>query len=167
MKRQIMVGAALVAVMAGGVYSEAALAAGRRGSEDKAAGDCQAPESGKRGRDFQAKMAKKLGLTAEQKVQVDKILAAERETVEPLLKKLGESRKSIREASEAVTFDEAAVRRLAAGETEVRTELIVSHARTRSKINALLTAEQREKAGKMLPPPLMRGDRPSQPPEGF
>lgn len=102
------------------------------------------------GRHF-ARLARALDLTDAQKEQVKAILETEREKVAPLRQKLGETREKIRRAVEATPFDEAAVRSLAASQNETRTEMIVSRARVQSKIFALLSPEQRERAKKFRP----------------
>jgi len=102
------------------------------------------------GRHF-ARLARTLDLTDAQKEQVKTILETEREKVAPLRQTLGETREKIRRAVEATPFDEAAVRSLAASQNETRTEMIVSRARAQSKIFALLSPEQRERAKKFRP----------------
>jgi Spy/CpxP family protein refolding chaperone len=102
------------------------------------------------GRHF-ARLAKALDLTDAQKEQVKAILETEREKVAPLRQKLGDTREKIRQAVEAMPFDEAAVRTLAASQNETRTEMMVSRARVQSQIFALLSPEQREQAKKFRP----------------
>lgn len=98
-----------------------------------------------------ARMARKLDLTETQQEQVKAILESERERVAPLRKQLAETREKIRQATLAEPFDEAAVRALAASQNEARVELAVSRAKARSRIHALLTPEQRERAEKFGP----------------
>ena len=98
-----------------------------------------------------ARMAKKLDLTEAQQKQVKAILESEREKAAPLLQQLAGNREKIRKAIEAERLDEAAVRTLAASQNETRVELVVSRARARSQIFALLTPEQRESARKLRP----------------
>lgn len=98
-----------------------------------------------------ARMAKKLDLTDAQQEQVKAILTSEREIVAPLRQQLAEYRQNLRKAIEAEPFDEATVRALAAGQNETRVELVVSRARTKSRIFALLTPEQQELAKKLGP----------------
>jgi Spy/CpxP family protein refolding chaperone len=97
------------------------------------------------------RMAKKLDLTEAQQEQVKAILESEREKAEPLRQQLAETREKIRKAIEAEPFDEAAVRALAASQNETRVELVVSRARVRGQIFALLSPEQREQAMKLRP----------------
>lgn len=98
-----------------------------------------------------ARMAKKLELTGIQREQVKAILDAERENVAPLRQQLAENRENLRKAIEAAPFDEAVVRALAERQNETRVELVVSRARAKSQIFALLTPEQRELAKKFRP----------------
>jgi len=97
------------------------------------------------------RIAEKLNLTEAQKEQVKAILASEREKAEPLRQQLAENRKNLRKAIEAQPFDEATVRTLAAKQNETRVELVVSRARARSQIYALLSPEQRESASRLGP----------------
>ncbi len=97
------------------------------------------------------RMAKKLDLTEAQKKQVTAILASEREKAEPLRQQLADNRENLRKAIEAEPFDEATVRALAQSQNEARVELVVSRARAKSQIYALLTPEQRELARKLGP----------------
>lgn len=167
MKRQTVIGPLLVVAMAGGIYSESALAhEGRTGRHD-APGDCREHEHRGRGGNLPARMAEELGLSAEQKTQIGKILDAERVAGKPLLKKLREAREGVREAGETAAFNEAAIRAAVAKENALRTELMVSHARTRSRINAILTAEQREAAEELLSAPMHRPGREPLRPEEF
>lgn len=95
-----------------------------------------------------ARMAKELDLTEEQQEQIRAILQTERQKAAPLRKQLAENREQIRKAAEAQPFDEAAVRALAASQNATRVELVVSRARAKSQVFALLTPEQRELAKK-------------------
>lgn len=159
MKRKMVIGPLLVVAMAGGVYSETALAHEERTGRPDSSGDCGERGHGGHGGNFLARMAEELGLSAEQKTRIGKILDDERVVGKPLLKKLREAREGVREAGEAAAFDEAAIRAAVAKENALRTELMVSHARTRSRINAILTAEQREAAEELLPAPMHRPGR--------
>lgn len=97
------------------------------------------------------RMAKRLDLTEAQKEQVTAILASGREKADPLRRQLAENRETIRKAIEAEPFDEATVRALAQSQNEARVELVVSRARTKRQIFALLSPEQQELAKKFGP----------------
>lgn len=104
---------------------------------------------------FIDRMAGVLDLTDAQKEKISAILKAEQEKHAALHKQAGEAREQLRKASQAVPFDEAAVRAIAARQAPLMTEMIVSGARVRSEIHALLTPEQRalaEKLGPMMGP---------------
>jgi protein CpxP len=98
-----------------------------------------------------ARMAKALDLTDAQKEQVKAILETEKANVAPLRQKFAETREKIRLAVETTPFDEAAVRSLAVSQNETRTEMTVSRARAESRIFALLSPEQKERAKKFRP----------------
>lgn len=100
------------------------------------------------GRHF-ARMAKELNLTEDQKTQIKTILESERQNAAPLRKQLAENREEMRKAIESQPFDESAVRALATRQNAARVELIVSRARVKSQIHALLTPEQRDMAKKL------------------
>lgn len=97
------------------------------------------------------RMAEVLGLSDAQKEQITVLLKAEQEKNAPLREQLAANRKQVKQATLAATFDEAAVQSIAAGQAQIISQLIVSHARTKSQINALLTPEQRSLAEKMGP----------------
>jgi len=149
MKRLIVIGALAVGTLAGGAWSaQAAL-----GSDlDRPALYEGRGEHGKMDSERRlARMTKKLKLTDAQKEQIQALLKGEKERVAPLREKLRESRKQLRQAAEAETFDEAAVKALAANQANLQAELIVSRLREQSQIHAILTPEQRELAEKLHP----------------
>jgi protein CpxP len=147
MKKSILIAALLAATVVGSpLYATAAdpLEESGLAVEDPAEYD--------RGRAGHfARLAEALDLTPEQQAQIKAIRADEREKVEPLLQQLRNGREELRAAVEKQPFDESAVRTLAAGQSEIRTELIVSKARMKNRIHALLTPAQREKAEKLRP----------------
>jgi Spy/CpxP family protein refolding chaperone len=102
---------------------------------------------------FEARMAKILKLTDTQKTQIKALLDTERESVEPLREKMHQSREQLKSLADATVFDEAAVRAVAVAQSQIEVELIVSHTRTRNKVNALLTPDQRELLVNLLPEP--------------
>ena len=115
-----------------------------------------APPLGERGqgqgRDHrQERMAEILGLSAEQQASIAALRESERAANAPLRERLQANREQMHQAVTADTFDEAAVRALAASQMADRTELLVSRARTRHNIQALLTSEQRALAEKLRP----------------
>ena len=146
MRRKLMITVALVAAMIG-VSTSAVLA--ERGPMPAFGGPPPGVESG--GESFEARMAKILKLTDWQKTQIKALLDAERESVAPLREKMHQSREQLKSLADAAAFDEAAVRARAVAQSQIEVELIVSHTRTLSKINALLTPDQRELLANILP----------------
>jgi Spy/CpxP family protein refolding chaperone len=116
-----------------------------------------AGDEGPRG--MKGRMAQELGLSESQKKQINALLKAEQEKSAPLREQIEENREQLRKASLTAPFNEAAVRELAAKQAQLKTELLVSHARVKSEISALLTPEQRARAEKLRPP---MGPRPGQ-----
>ncbi len=146
MKRQIIIGTVLAATLAIGPTLALAQPHAVPGH------DTTCDMHGERGpgaRHFLNRLAKKLGLTADQKKQIGALLKAEREQNGPTMQKLAEGRRRMDRAAEATTFDEAAVKTLAANQATLLQEMMVNRARTRHQIDALLTPEQREKAAKL------------------
>jgi Spy/CpxP family protein refolding chaperone len=143
MKKSLLLMSLMLATLAGGwtlTPTAASADPGRAGHE----------RGFEEGRHLQ-RMAVVLDLSDAQQAQIKAILQSERQTVAPLQKSLQASREALRQAAQADTFDEAAVRSIAAGEAATRTELIVARARTQNRIHALLTPAQRAKAEKLRP----------------
>ena len=111
------------------------------------------PHRAQDGGHFVTRMAKVLKLTEAQQEQIKAVLASEREQVQPLREKGHDLRQQLMQAGEAITFDEAAVRALATSQAQIEAEMIVARTRTHNRINALLTAEQRELQKRLRPEP--------------
>ncbi len=94
-------------------------------------------------------MARVLDLTDAQQTQIKSILEAARAATEPLHNKMDEVHQQIEAATANGQFDEAQVRALANQQAQLMADTIVEHERTKSKIFALLTTEQRAKAEEM------------------
>jgi len=138
MKRRIVISVVAAMMLVGSAYL--ALAGGGPGG-------CR---GGGPGRHID-RMAQVLDLTAAQKEKVSAIVKAEQEKTEPLRQQLFENRDKFRQTTFSEKFDEAAVRAIAAKQAQIQTELMVSHAKTKSEIFALLTPEQRTLAQKLGP----------------
>jgi protein CpxP len=149
-KNSILIAAFLAAaVVCSALYAVAAdPLSGSALAVEKRAGDGPATYDMRKERHFD-RMAEALDLTPEQREQIKAIRAAEQDKVAPLKEQLRKGREQLRVVTEQQPFDEAAVRALAADQAEIRTEMIVSHARVKNQIHALLTPEQREKAEQM------------------
>ena len=111
------------------------------------------PGMARGGEIFEARMAKVLKLTDTQQSQIKALVDAEREQLSPLMERMHDSREQLKQAADATVFDEAVVRALAVTQSQIEVELIVSHTRTRNRVNALLTAEQRELLANLMPEP--------------
>ncbi|KAB0664108.1 Spy/CpxP family protein refolding chaperone [Oryzomonas japonica] len=163
MKRQIMVCVLLAATTLGanGGWAGATGEGGHRGMDERGwgvPGMVPPPPS----EEMVARMAQRLKLTSDQQAKVKAVFAAEREKTAPLMQKMAEYHKQLRDTSRAATFDEAAIRAIATKEAQAEVELLVSFERTRSRVNALLTPEQRALAEKCPPPPPHRGHGPEE-----
>jgi protein CpxP len=102
------------------------------------------PEGFKRG-PFMGRMARVLNLTDEQREQISKIHAAEREIMKPVYEQMREIRQALDEATKDGQFNEAEVTRLAEKQGELLAQTIVSRERVHAQIWQILTPEQREK----------------------
>ncbi len=97
-------------------------------------------------RDHWGHMLQKLDLSEDQQKEVQKLTEANRDQAAALHKQMVEVRRQMRQVMNPKTFDEKALRKLAAEKAKIQTELMVNRARTHSKIYALLTPEQQELA---------------------
>ncbi len=91
---------------------------------------------------------KKLNLTDAQKKEMFSIRLEERAKMKPLVQKLKAGREQLRALPKG-QFDEAKVRSIAKGQTNIITELIVEKQRMKSRIYAVLTPDQRAKVEQM------------------
>jgi Spy/CpxP family protein refolding chaperone len=97
-------------------------------------------------------ITRQLKLTSEQQTKIRALFAKDEEKAEPLRQKLAEYRKQLQAAMNSATFDETAIRAIAARQAQTEVDLTLSKARLHSQINALLTPEQRSLAKKFSPP---------------
>ena len=95
-------------------------------------------------------MTDTLDLTDAQQAQAKQILDKEKPNFTPLMQQLKDGHKQMRALEESSTFDEAAVRSLVTQQAQAMTELIVTKARVKSELFAILTTDQKAKATKML-----------------
>jgi Spy/CpxP family protein refolding chaperone len=110
------------------------------------------PGEGRRGApgpEMMEHMARVLGLSEDQKTQIKALM----DSAGPAEDARHQKMEAIHEQLEAATangqFDEAKVRDLANQQAQLQAEGIVEHERMKSKVFALLTAEQRVKAEEM------------------
>ncbi|MCE5335707.1 MAG: Spy/CpxP family protein refolding chaperone [Desulfobacteraceae bacterium] len=94
-------------------------------------------------------LAKKLNLTEAQRKQVRTIFEEERALSEPLFQKMKEGHQQLRELGREGKFDEEKVRAAARAQSDNMVEMIVARERLHSRINAVLTPEQRARMESM------------------
>ncbi len=91
------------------------------------------------------KMGTQLGLTDKQKQEIRDICGKSRAENEALVKQLAVEQRALRALIHADTVDEAAIRAQSAKVSDIRTNLVVQHAKTSHQVRALLTPEQIKK----------------------
>ncbi len=156
MKKNLSIGIIMVALVAGPLYADALAQNSAPTSQEAVSADKDTGRWGKRGDRHFDRMAEVLQLTPEQQSQIKSIRTETREKTAPFKQQMRDLRQEMRQTSSVGTFDEDVVRSLAEDQAEIRTELMVEKARMRSRIHAILTPEQREKAEELRQ---MRGER--------
>lgn len=111
---------------------------------------------------FPPMVARVLELNDAQKQQIGKLLKEEHEKAKAQHEKMDELRRQLRQAENAATFNEVAVRRTADALAGIEADGMVARVLTYFKVNAVLTPAQRALAEKMRP----KGDEPGPPPFG-
>ena len=94
-------------------------------------------------------MARALGLSEDQKTQIKALMESIGPAEEARHQKMEEIHQQLEAATANGQFDEAKVRDLANQQAQLQADAIVEHERMKSKVFALLTAEQRVKAEEM------------------
>ena len=87
-----------------------------------------------------------LDLTSEQKTQLETLFNLQYQENQELRDQMHASREAMHEARSSKTFNEADFRTKAAKQAELKTEMMVAHAKLKQQVYALLTPEQQEKA---------------------
>jgi periplasmic protein CpxP/Spy len=123
--RILTIGAAVLLIVA------AAIAQGRHGF-------------GGPGGDFRH-MLRQLDLTADQHSQVKAIFEKEKPALQPLMQQMRQNHSAINALEASGPFDEAKTRALATQNSQTMIELQVEHARIKSEIMQILTADQKAK----------------------
>ncbi len=95
------------------------------------------------------KMAVVLDLTDSQKTQIEKLMNEKWENRQAMRTQLQENRKELRESKQGTTFNEAEFRAKAQKQADLKTEMMVQHAKTKQQLFAVLTPEQQQKAEKL------------------
>jgi periplasmic protein CpxP/Spy len=109
-------------------------------------------------------MLKQLNLTSDQQTQVKAIWEKEKPTLQPLMQQMRQNHTAMSALQASGPFDEAKTRALATQNSQTMVELQVEHARMKSEIMQILTADQKAKLaqleasheanmGKHAPPP--------------
>ena len=115
---------------------------------DLTANTPQAPLGGAEPRAF-GRMARRLGLSDQQKEQIQGILKSHAGEIEAQMESGRNGRKALRDAMDAAPLDETRIRQQALALGEVRADAAVLRARIRSEIWPILSADQQEKARQM------------------
>jgi Spy/CpxP family protein refolding chaperone len=153
MKKRILIPALIVGVLLTG--SLALAGPGKCGSS--CSGGCDGKRQGamsyeqheeQMGQRLEA-MGTILDLTEEQKNQFETLVNKQWQEKQPLREQMQASRDELREAKHAANFDETDFRAKAARHAELKTEMMVAHAKMKQEMRALLTPEQQEKADKL------------------
>jgi len=90
-------------------------------------------------------MLKQLDLTTDQHAQVKAIFEKEKPTLQPLMEQMRQNHSAIKTLEASGSFDEAKTRALAQQNSQTMIELQVEHARIKSEIMQILTADQKTK----------------------
>ncbi len=101
------------------------------------------------GHGFGQRMAQQLGLTDQQKTQIQQILQNEKPAIQPLRQQLKAARQQMNAATANGQFDEAQVRNIATSESQAMTSLLVERQRVKAEIWKVLTPDQRTKADQL------------------
>lgn len=89
--------------------------------------------------------ADKLDLSSAQQDQIKAIWAKEKPTLEPLMQQMHQNRAAMKVLESSGAFDEAKTRSLATQNAQTMIELQVQHARIKSEMIQVLTADQKTK----------------------
>jgi len=95
------------------------------------------------------KMGVILDLTEDQKSQFETLSNQQWQENQSLREQMRASRDELREAQTATNFNEADFRAKATKHAELKTEMMVTRAKMKQEMHALLTSEQQEKADKL------------------
>lgn len=86
-----------------------------------------------------------LDLTSAQQDQIKAIWAKEKTAVQPLMQQMKQYHSQMQQLTANGAFDEAKVRALATQQAQVQVEMAVQHARIKSEMVQVLTADQKTK----------------------
>jgi len=91
------------------------------------------------------RMAKKLDLSDDQRTQIEGIMAASKQQIRDHHDKLRANREQLKSLMKQSPLDEAALRKVADTQGDLKADLIVLRAQQRAKIGDILSSEQRAK----------------------
>ena len=94
-------------------------------------------------------MLKQLDLTSAQQDQVKAIWAKEKPALQPLMQQMRQNHSAMSALEASGPFDEAKTRALATQNSQTMIELQVQHARIKSEIMQILTADQKAKLAQL------------------
>jgi protein CpxP len=94
-------------------------------------------------------MLKQLDLTSAQQDQVKAIWAKEKAALQPLMQQMRQNHSAMSALEASGPFDEAKTRALATQNSQTMIELQVEHARIKSEIMQILTADQKAKLAQL------------------
>ncbi len=94
-------------------------------------------------------MLKQLDLTSAQQDQMKAIWAKEKPALQPLMQQLRQNHSAMSALEPSGPFDEAKTRALATQNSQTMIELQVEHARIKSEIMQILTADQKAKLAEL------------------
>jgi protein CpxP len=90
-------------------------------------------------------MLKQLDLTTDQQSQVKTVFDKEKTTMKPLMEQMRQNHEAMKALEASGPFDETKTRALATQNAQTMIELQVEHARIKSQIMQILTADQKAK----------------------
>ena len=148
MKPRILLPTILMATMlAGG----ASLALAERDPWGGGPGHCgKSEDQSERLEHRMARMTEVLDLNEQQQEQIKQLMTAQFEQTQDLQGQLRQNRDALRQQLHGVDFDEQSFRAMAGKQAGLKTEMLVSRAKLKLQINALLSPEQQQKAEKLL-----------------
>lgn len=95
------------------------------------------------------KMAVVLDLTDSQKKQIESLMNEKWENRQTMRTQMQASQKELREYRQGNEFNESEFRAKAQKQADLKTEMMVQHAKTKQQLFAVLTPEQQQKAEKL------------------
>lgn len=95
------------------------------------------------------RLAEKLNLSDEQKTEIETVLEDSRTSVRPLLDALRDSRRQAESLDTDGTFSDERINPIANSRAETTRQLVIAREKTKARIFAILTPEQRAEAVKI------------------